>query len=303
MSLLLSTWVSYFAAFYLACLGCGLLYRRGFVPLHLSALVGTSAYVFAAFCGKGIDPILASVIGILVTMGIAVASGLVFIRVRAAAAALITISMQFLFDRYVNTAEWTGGSAGLWQGIPNLEAAHKITISLLAVLICGALYVVFQRTVASRLLVAHGHSPLLTVLTTPVSPSAPLIVVNLLVGFCAGCAGLALTLQTQFIAPSSFSLNWGLLYAGTILLVGWRNLGAVAIGALVFSLLPELLRFAGLGQSDMSAWRGVFVGIIAALVVWAQFPRMVPTEKQITSAGVLIRGHGPDDESVENRAA
>jgi ABC-type branched-subunit amino acid transport system permease subunit len=285
MNQLIGTWACYFAIFYLACLCVGLLSRRGFIPLHVSALVGTGAYVFAALCGKpGFHPVTATFISLLATMAIATISGLVFLRVRGPAAAMATISMQFLFDRYVSTVAWTGGSAGTSQGLPILAPTARITFSVISVFFCGLLYMTFQRTSAARLLVVDGHSPLLSAFTTTTTPVIPVVLVNLLVGVFAGCAGLLLSLQTGFISPSSFSLNWSLLYAGTILLVGWRSLAAIAVGAFVLSLFPDLLRYVGFGQSDWSAWRGVVVGIIVALVVWLQFPRMVPSAKQMASA-------------------
>lgn len=290
MNQLIGTWACYFAIFYLACLAVGLLSRRGFIPLHVSALVGTGAYLFAALCGiPGFHPVSAAFISILSTMAIATIAGLVFLRVRGPAAALVTISMQFLFDRYVSTAGWTGGSAGISQGLPILAPTARITFSVIAVCFCGLIYTAFQRTSASRLLVVDGHSPLLSAFTTTTMPVIPVVVVNTIVGVFAGCAGLLLSLQTGFISPSSFSLNLSLLYAGTILLVGWRSLGAIAIGAFVLSLFPDLLRYVGLGQSDWSAWRGFVVGVIVAFVVWMQFPRMMPSAKEITSAESHLR--------------
>ena len=270
---LLSTWVCYFAVFYLGCLGVGLLYRRGFLPLHLSALIGVGAYVFAALSGS--FGIMAGLFAVLVTSVVSLMSGLVLVRVRGAAAALATISMQFLFDRYVSTASWTGGSAGTALGFPIPSALHKIVASLIAILTCCFLYVMFQRTNASRLLIVDGHTPLLTASANFTSPIIPIVVVSLAVGFCAGLAGLLLVLQTGFIAPANFSLNWSLLYSGTILLAGWHRPKTIAIGAFLLALLPELLRFVGFGQSDWSAWRGVVVGFVVALVVWRQFPRMI----------------------------
>jgi len=285
MGILFSTWACYFTAFFLACLGCGLLLRRGFVPLHLSALVGISAFIFTAFCGKvGLHPILAAVIALIVVMGASALIGLIFLRMRGTAAALATISVQIIFDRYVATAEWTGASTGIWQGIPILSPGIKVVLCVLAIIICSSVYAAFQRTNASRLLIADGFNPLLVASTVPSLPITPLIVSNLAVGLCAGCAGLVFTLQTGFVSPTGFSLNWGLLYAGTILLVGWQNLGAIAIGAFILTLLPEILRYSGLGQSNLSAWRGFIVGVVIALVVWVQFPRMVAVNKYLRKA-------------------
>lgn len=287
---LFSTWVCYFAVFYLGCLGVGLLYRRGFLPLHLSALMGVGAYVFAALSES--FGIVAGLFAVLVTSVVSLMCGLVLVRVRGAAAALATMSMHFLFDRYVSTASWTGGSAGMALGFPIPSELHKIVASLIAVLTGCFLYVMFERTNASRLLIVDGHTPLLTASANFTSPIIPIVVVSLAVGFCAGLAGLLLILQTGFIAPANFSLNWSLLYSGAILLAGWHRPKTIAIGAFLLALLPELLRFIGFGQSDWSAWRGVVVGFVVALVVWRQFPRM------ITPVGVAIIGKVETSEGI-----
>lgn len=282
MNILVSTWICYFATFFLACLGCGLLLRRGFVPLHLSALVGVSAYVFAAGCGKGgLHPAAAATISLIVVIGVATVTGLVFLRVRKSAAALITISMQLIFERYVSTAEWTGGSSGISQGIPLSSPEMKIAISIVTVFICCLIYNAFRKTSASRLLITDGYNPLLVMSTVPSKPLVSLLVANIAVGICTSGAGILLALQTGFVAPASFSLNWALLYAGTILLVGWQNLKAIAVGTFILTLLPEILRYSGLGQASISAWRGVIVGTIIAIVVWAQFPRMISVNKHL----------------------
>jgi branched-chain amino acid transport system permease protein len=230
-------------------------------------------------------------IALLATVAVSAISGLVFLRLRGPAAALATISMYFLFDKYISTCSWTGGASGIWQGVPHLSVTEQIAITLLAITCCATLYALFQRTNSSALVIAHGNSPLFAIAAAPMSPIVPLLVANCLVGFCAGCAGLVLTLQIGFIAPSTFSLNSGLLYAGTILLVGWRSLLPIAVGAIVFSFIPNVLRLCGLGESQSSAWQGVLVGAGVAALVWAQFPRMA-SSKTLRSCGQSIPATG-----------
>jgi branched-chain amino acid transport system permease protein len=277
MSILWSTWVSAFAAFFLATLACGVLSRRGFLPLHISALVGIGSYVFGALSGStGEHPFLGAACALMVTSLTAMVFGFLFLRTRAAAAALISIAIQFVFDQYFRTATWTGGSSGLSPGISDVSPAGKMLVSAGLVLTGAALFFVFQRTAAARLLTLDGQDPLLSNSIRTIDMKVPLLVANLLVGLFAACAGLIITLQIGFLSPSRFSLNSSLLYASVILLVGYSHAGSIALGSVILALLPEALRAIGLGTASSSAWRGVIVGVVVLGVVLLQAPRPFP---------------------------
>ena len=124
----------------------------------------------------------------------------------------------------------------------------------------------------TRLLVLDGHDPLLSK-SIGTKALIPMLVANVLVGLISGCAGVIVALQMVFISPPSFSLHWGLLYICVILLVGYDSLGSIAVGAFLLALLPELLRWFGLGNVDVSAWRGLIVGFAVLIVVLLQAPR------------------------------
>jgi hypothetical protein len=103
MDTLISAWLMYFASYFLAALACAVLVRRGLLPLHISAVAGAGAYVFAAVCGVGLDPVLAFLIGLCGAVVFASVTGLFFIRVSGAGASLGAMAIQLLFDQYVRS--------------------------------------------------------------------------------------------------------------------------------------------------------------------------------------------------------
>jgi branched-chain amino acid transport system permease protein len=274
VSILLSAWACYFTSFFLAALACGVISRRGFLPLHIPAIIGVGAYAFAGFAGRGgISPLVSALGALLGASVFGAFTGLLFIRLRGASAALATIAIQLAFDQYAQSAEWTGGSAGLWQGIPVLPPTQKLIVCAIVIAICSFLYRCYQHAAVARQVTADGISPTLYKSVSTISSTRPLVAASTLLGFIGGCAGLVIPLQMGFISPSSFSLHLGLLYVGIVLLVGHERIFAIAIGSLFVSILPEMLRILGFGSVETSAWRSVIVGLAVLAVVLLQAPR------------------------------
>jgi len=278
MSIQVSGWVSKFAEFFLAALACSVLSQRGHLSLHIPSVMGVGAYVFAA-CGQvGLSPLGGAAVGVLGAIVFAIVSGIVFLKTRGATAALASIGIQLIFEEYVRGASWTGGTEGLWQGIPEVSPVHKVFISAGVVLLCCLFFRFFQTRVAARLLVLDGYTPILSK-STGVKVVIPLLVANGVVGLASGCGGLVLSLQMGSITPANFDLYRSILYVSVILLVGYDNLGSIAIGAFLFGTLSEILRAFGLGSVEYSAWRGFIVGVIVFAMVILQAPRQSFSQK------------------------
>ncbi len=274
MAILLSTWACYFTSFFLAALACGVISRRGFLPLHIPAIIGVGAYTFVSLAGRGgFGPLVSAAAALFCASLFSAFSGLLFIRLRGASAALATIAIQLICEQYAQSAAWTGGSAGLWEGIPSLSPAEKLLVCGVLIVVCSFLYRQYQHAAVARQVTADGISPTLYRSVSTISITMPLAAASTLVGFIAGCAGLVLPLQMGFISPSSFSLHRGILYVGIILLVGHERIAAIGVGSLFVSVLPEALRTLGLGSVETSAWRGVIVGLAILAVVLLQAPR------------------------------
>jgi ABC-type branched-subunit amino acid transport system permease subunit len=282
---LLSTWITYFAAFYCAALGCGVLVRRGFLPLHLSAVTGISAYAFAASCGHFHSFPAAVAVALSTSAVFSLFVGSIFSRVRAASAALASIAIQLIFEEHVRTASWTGGSQGLWQGIPAMSPFQRVVLAAVLLAICSQLYRLFGHTTAARRITADGLSGKFYQSVSVHSAVVPILVANLLVGLLGGCAGILLALQIGLVAPATFSLYFSILYVSVILLVGYANLASIAFGSFILGVLPEVLRFTGLGTVNRSAWQGLIVGALLLSFVVLQLPRW-----NLRTSAVLTRG-------------
>lgn len=272
MDILAATWLSQFGAFFLAALGCAALSRRGFLPLHISAVAGVSAYAMAAFGQRGVPAAVGVVAALLCAIAFAVVTGLFFQRVNGASASLGAMAIQLLFDQYVRSVDWTGRTSGLWEGVPITSTTERLVVVTVALVGCALLYRVFQAMAASRLLILDGQSPVLSA-TLGHSSQTSMLVAAVMCGMCAGSAGIITALQTGIVSPAGFSLHRGLLYVSAVILVGYRRLRPLAFASLLVALMPELLRQIGLGNADASAWRGVIVGLLVLLVVIMQAPR------------------------------
>jgi ABC-type branched-subunit amino acid transport system permease subunit len=273
LEMLAVSWSSYFATFFLAALACGALSRRGFLPLHVSALIGSGAYIFAFMCGAGWRPIVAGVAACAGTAVLSAATGVVFWRVGGAAASLACMALQLLFDQYARTAAWTGGASGLWATLPLLGDPYRTLVVILLSALGATLYSLYQRTAAARFVVLEGQSRLLATAVGIQRSRRSVMLASCVAGGCAALAGIVGTLQTVIVSPSSFSLYQGLLYVCIVLLVGYRHLGAIAMGSVLFAVFPEVLRLAGLGNIEASAWRGVVLGLAVFVVALLQTPR------------------------------
>jgi|GEM_PF-5845613 len=269
----ISAIISQITVYFLAALACGAFVRMGFLPLHISCIAGLSAYAFAYLCGEGVYPVLSAFAGVCLSSIAASISGVIFLRVRRGSAALASIGLWFLFDRYVRTAEWTGGSEGLWRKIPCLSSTEKILLSALLDTFCALSYLLFQSTAAERLVTIQGHSPALGKTVIKSNLLMSMFIMNAIAGICAGCSGIIITLQMGFLAPPTFSLQNSILYVSVILVTGYKRVISIAVGSLLFSLLPEVLRICGLGNVEASAWRGVIVGAVILCVILLQIPR------------------------------
>jgi branched-chain amino acid transport system permease protein len=77
----------------------------------------------------------------------------------------------------------------------------------------------------------------------------------------AGMAGSLLAHDQQFLHPNNFSFMWSVSILVMVILGGQGSVSGSIVGAIILTLLPELLKFIG---NDVSTWR---VSIYAALMI------------------------------------
>lgn len=75
----------------------------------------------------------------------------------------------------------------------------------------------------------------------------------------AGVAGALFAHTTQFIHPNSFNFMWSVIILLMIILGGLGSVTGAVVGAVILSLLPEVLRFFG---ETVSQWRMVIYSML-----------------------------------------
>jgi len=84
---------------------------------------------------------------------------------------------------------------------------------------------------------------------------------------CAAVAGSLFASYISYIDPSTFTLNESIFILSIIILGGLANMRGSIVGALIFVLLPELLRFVGFPPDIAAQTRQVVYGLILILLM------------------------------------
>jgi len=90
-------------------------------------------------------------------------------------------------------------------------------------------------------------------------------------GAACGVGGALMAGEIGYVDPMSFGMQESILLVSMLLVGGRGTAHGPFVGALVFLVLPEILRFVGWGAGDEAAWRNiVFGGVLVALVFLGQ---------------------------------
>lgn len=242
----------------------------GLVSIGHQAFFGLGAYVSALLTIKADIPSYVGVLAAMVAAGpIAWAVGKITLRLRAAFFVIATLAVAEIFRSVViNSVEFTGGPNGL-PGVPPLEipggliflSAYEalIPLSVIAALCVLACRGISLSSFGSKLRAMRENEELAKSLgiNTPNLASAAFVVSASM----ASMAGALYAHFVGFISPDLFSFS---LMVTLLLMLVAGGIGTVmgpVVGAVAFTLLPEVLRF-----SDQ--WRLVLYG--AALMALAR---------------------------------
>ena len=80
----------------------------------------------------------------------------------------------------------------------------------------------------------------------------------------AGVAGALFAHAQQFLHPNGFTFMWSVIILLMIILGGLGSITGSVIGAVVLTILPELLRFMG---ETVSQWRMVIYSVLLILLM------------------------------------
>jgi len=254
-----------------------LLGYTGVLSVAHGAFYGVGAYVAALLMLRAHWPFLAALVASAAAgalAGAAVAGPAA--RLRGDYLAIATLSFQvLLFDLANNLTEYTGGPMGL-PGVPTPEvggwiAASKLDYVLLIASVCGLCLWCAARVASSpfgRVLRAIREDEVLASVAGKDVAGAKLRVFALSSAM-ASLAGAMYASYVSFVDPTGFGVNESILMVSMVVLGGAGRLFGPVLGACVLVVLPEVLRFFGVGGAAAANVRQMLYGAaLVAFMLW-----------------------------------
>ena len=257
-----------------------LLGYTGQLSLGHAAFFGIGAYTSALLALRLDWPFVA---GFVAAIALAAMSGYAIgrlaLKLRGAYFVLVTISFAGVISLVsVNWMELTNGPLGL-PGVPPPEIAGlslrtKTGAWYLVLAVTGLAWLLCRRLVGSRIgraLVALRENEALAE-SVGVDGTHYLVLATVISAGMAGAAGSLYAHYTRFVSPEVFFFGYTVTMVIMVVAGGKGTLAGPLVGALVFTVLPEVLREATSWQ-----WQMLVYGVLLILTL-VFLPRgIVPT--------------------------
>ena len=247
----------------------------GLLSLAQAVFYGIGAYITAIVITKfGFSYWLALPIAILSCIFVALLFSYIAGKVRELYFTLATLALQIIF--FVVVYNWitvTNGSYGI-SGITNPEIFGLKINSPISFALFGGIWVLFVilfykwflQTPISRLIQATRDDQI-AVLSLGKNPDHYKRISIILSAIIAGIAGSLYATYTTFIDPSSFTLDESILILSIVLIGGAGRVIGPITGAVIYILLPELLKFMQMPDSIAANMRMILFGLLLVLIV------------------------------------
>jgi branched-chain amino acid transport system permease protein len=232
----------------------------GMLAMANAAFMGIGAYASALLTMNADAPFsLALAGGMLAPALVAFVIGKPTLRLSGVYLAMATLAFGEVVRIFVlNAEDWTGGALGL-NGIPQLTQWWHV---LLAVVLSLLVLMRLRRSKVGRAFEAIKEDETAANLMG-VNANAYKMLAFVLGAALAGLAGALNAHLTFFIGPNEFGFDRGVEILTMTILGGINNLVGPTLGALIVTLLPELLR--GLKDYRMVANGLILVAIVLFL--------------------------------------
>ncbi len=241
----------------------------GQVSLGHAAFYGLGAYASALTAMHWHLPFPAALVAaMLVAALFGVGLGIPTLRLKEDYLAIVTLGFGVIVDLVLLNLEITGGPDGLTH-IPaprlfGLNFRDKSVYLVMVLLFVTFTLVLIHRLVTSRhgraLKAIRDHE--LTAQVMGINTSAYKITIFTLAAALAGLAGSLYAHYITFINPESFGLHTSILVLTMVVLGGMGSLLGSVIGALVLTVLPEMLRTVA-DYQDLA-----YGGLLVAMLIW-----------------------------------
>jgi len=235
----------------------------GELTLGHAGFMAIGAYTGAIFClNVNMPQILAIVISVI--LGGIVAGifgfliGVPVLRLRGDYLAIVTLAFGEIIRSVLNSLSFTGGPNGL-KSIPKyLDSKNYIIVYIIVVisvvLICNLVKSRQGRAISS---IRDNYIAAESV-GIPVSKFKVLAFV--ISAFFAGVAGVIYSLNYGIVNPKNFSYNKSIEILVIVVLGGMGNIKGSIIGAIILTMLPEVLR-------GMDSYRMLLYALILILIM------------------------------------
>lgn len=260
----------------------------GYPILAQASFYAGGAYISSLLLQHGHAPVVASVLGVLLTMVGGLAIGLVFARTRGMYFAIGTLFAAAVVTLVLTNAR---GVTGGQQGMPvELAFSPSLTLRLIAVSVSVGLaifYVIARAGIGERMLSVREDEDLaehLGVRTAQVK-----LIAMVLSSAFGAWAGILLAQRDGIIAPSQFTFGKSFLMFVAIGLGGYGRLLSPLIGSFLVVGLPELVDL-GPGVSQ------IFLGVLFIVITLTVPGGIIGGLEWIGSAGWRAVRPPPDPE-------
>jgi branched-chain amino acid transport system permease protein len=215
----------------------------GMIWLCQATFAGCGAIATAQLAtNHGINPLLAVLIGGLVTTPIGVIIGLLTIRLGNLYVALVTVTFGLLFETLIFTRDvFYQNGTGVLVSRPGFLAGNgAFSYFCLAVFVVIALFVVNLRRSTTGLALAAVRYSEPGARTTGLSVLGMKLLVAGIGTFIAAVGGGLLALNYGYALPTSYATFGGLVWLAVFVTVGLRSITAAIIAGVTFTLLPGI---------------------------------------------------------------
>lgn len=284
----------------IAVMGLGILLGfTGQMSLGQAAFFGIGAYTsgwLTTHLGWPVWPAMALAVGLSALVGLVV--GYPCLRLSGHYLALATIGFGIITQLVlINWKDVTNGSDGM-TGIPppmigpwTLDSyGSYYYLVLVAVLACAYIAWRIKTTRVGRALEAIRENEL-AARATGIDATRYKIVAFVLAGAYAGLAGSLLAHSIKFLSPDSYSFDQSVVFLVMLILGGSSSIGGAILGAVLLTLLPEVLR------PLKSSYIMVYGAAVVVMIVF--MPRGLAGLLDVARARFPPRGRAPVQRTVE----
>jgi len=261
----------------LGALSVYIIMRSGQISVGNAGFMAVGAYCSAILSSNYGLPIPAA---ILLGGALAALSGLVIgvpaLRLQGTYLVIGTISFTAMIRSLAQVLEITGGAAG-FRGIRHISVGMIFAFVLLVIVLLRA----FERTrvgLSMRAVAADEQAAGAAGVNVVAIKVFSFVAGALIAGIGGGCYAH----WSQYIEPGDFTTTVSTMMVLPVVLGGPRRILGAVVGAAVFTLLPELLRFA-------STWRMILYGALVILIVIYRPDGLVPAKIRLPKFAKLRR--------------